>query len=578
MIPLSGVFHSIILLSIISFIIVLIVVVYFRRQHIWRGWHAILAGIYIVLILFFIARGDGFRPLPADTTVLFSKEDVSAEVKVLKNRSGTVALYINEKQQSGTQVRQSERWAGQIPLIFHPHPDTMLVIGLGSGATLNALSEDKAKSITCVDLIGSLREAANYFKDINGDVLNKKDRVRFVVADGINYLNLVRQNYDLILCDIVHPDDVGAGGLYASEFYASCKSRLRPGGFLAQWLLLDQLSVPDLQTILFTFLDAFPQMQIYLGQETTQFQKLLLIGSNQKLSIDPAMIADRLNHVSFADELPGERDVWSFLTYFIADGAAISKHREKVQLNTFNHPLIEYSSPRSKWLPAKTIKNLQYLAGLRLPLNAAFQVDSTGNLLLQTYFNARTYVLEGRCQELSSRYDRADYFYTQAALIDADTLLVSKLLTRLGFILQEQKKTEESENVFRNALSIDSRNADAAFALAELLSSTKRSDQALPYYKYTIRLESANYVAYRKLGDLFSQKQEFENAFYAYSMSVHIEPAQPVVYYILGQLNLNYKKDARQAEYCFQRSLEIDPNHRYREQAILMLKKIRGYD
>jgi spermidine synthase len=578
LIPLSGVFHSIVLLSLISFLIALTAVIYFRQHRIWRYGHAVWAAIYLVLMMFFMARGDGFRPLPPDTTVLFAREDVSAEVKVLKNKMGTVALFINEKQQGGTQVSQSERWAGQIPLLFHHHPDTVLVIGLGSGVTLNALSEDKAKSITCVDLIGSLQEAADYFKDVNGNVLSKKDQVKFVVADGINYLNLVRQNYDLILCDIVHPDDVGAGGLYAREFYTSCKSRLRPGGFLAQWLLLDQLSVHDLQIILVTFRSVFPEMQIYLGHEITQFQKLLLLGSTQKLSVNPAMIFKRLHSVPFAAELPGEKDVWSFLTYFVADGSALNRYLETVPLNTFNHPLIEYTSPRSKWLPVKTVKNLQYLASLRHPFNTVMDLDSAATNRLQRYFSTRTYILEGRCQELSGHYDRADYYYTQAALTDVDTLLVSKLLTRLALILEDQNKAGEAENAMRNALAVNKRNADAAFALAELLNNSGKIDAALPYYKYTVTLDSSNYVAYRKLGDLFSQKQEFENAFYAYSMSVHIEPEQPVVYYILGQLNLNFKKDVPQAEQCFQKSLEIDPNHRYREQAIQMLKRIRGYD
>jgi spermidine synthase len=581
LIPVWGVFHSIILMSGLSFVISFIVVLYFRQyqnRKVQTGWQFIFAAVYLLPALFFIGRGDGFRPLPADTAVLFSREDVSAEVKVLKHSTGTVSLYINEKQQGGTQVRQSERWTGQIPLIFHPHPDTILVIGLGSGVTLNAISEGGARSITCVDLIGSLREAARYFSDINGDVLNKSDRVKFIVADGINYLNLVEQNYDLILCDIVHPDDVGAGGLYAREFYTSCRARLQPGGFLAQWLILDQLSSHDLQTILYTFLSVFPEMQIYLGHETSQFQKLLLIGSAQMITVDPVLISNRLDTAVFSGELPGQNDAFSFLSYYIADGHTLRQKNGEVPLNTFDHPLIEYSSPRSKWLPVKTVKNLQYLAGLRRPLSRTIKKDSSSVEKLQEYFHTRTLVLEGRCQELSRQYEKSGYYYTQAALSDIDTLLVSKLLTGLALTLAEQNKTTEAENTLRNALAVNNRNVDAAFALAELFNMTQRSEEAIPFYKYTVDLDSTNYVAYRKLGDLFSQKREFENAFYAYSMSVQIESVQPVVHYILGQLYLNYKKNVTQAEQCFQKSLEIDPNHRYREQAIQMLKRIREQD
>ena len=576
LIPLWGVHHSIILMSALSFIIAAIVLINFHQQHIWKIWHSLFAAAYLFLFLLFIMKGDGFRPLPPDATVLFSREDASAEVKVLKSKPGTVALYINEKQQGGTQVKQSERRAGQIPLIFHSRPDTLLIIGLGSGVTLNAVSEDAGKAITCVDLIGSLRQAVYYFRDINGDVLNRTDQVKFIVADGINYLNLVEQNYDLILCDIVHPDDVGAGGLFALEFYQKCRARLKAGGFLAQWLLLDQLSVTDLHTILYTFLKVFPDMQIYLGHENTQFQKLLLIGPQDKLSYTPALIAHRLQSSSYGDERKAETDVFSFLTYFVSDGAALRNKLNPVRLNTFDHPLIEYSSPRSKWIKDKTVQNLQYLASLRRPVFSVAAIDSQYVPILKKYYDIRTYILEGRLQELTRQYEKADYYYSQAALADADTFLVSELLTRLAFRLEEQNKKEEGENALRNALAVNNRNGVAVFALAEMLMKTNRMAESIPFYKYAIDIDPSNYTAYRRLGDLYSQKQEFENAFYAYSMSVNIEPVQPVVYYILGQLYLNYKKDVVKAVESFQKSLELDPAHHYHEQARQMLKRIRG--
>jgi tetratricopeptide (TPR) repeat protein len=316
---------------------------------------------------------------------------------------------------------------------------------------------------------------------------------------------------------------------------------------------------------------------MYLGQENTQFQKLLLLGAKDESFFTAEIIEQRLQAVPFAVELPGQKDIFSFLSYFIADGRILAPHREQVRLNTFDRPVIEYSSPRNKWTAAKTIKNLQYLAGLRNPAHTVFNMDSDRTQQIEKFFETRTYILEGECQELIRQYEKAGYYYTRAAMMEADTLLVSRLLTRLAVILESQNKPGEAENTLRNALAVDKRNAEAAFALAENLNKAGRSDAAIPFYKYTVELDTTHHVAYRKLGDLFAQKQEFENAFYVYSRSVSIEPAQPVVYYILGQLYFNYKKDASRAEWCFQKSLEIDPNHRYREQAIQMLRKIREH-
>ena len=75
-----------------------------------------------------------------------------------------------------------------------------------------------------------------------------------------------------------------------------------------QWILLDQLAKPDLNTILATFSYAFPDMQLYLGQEQSEYQKLMLMGSSDGLIVNIDQIRNNLNRLPHVDELFGKND------------------------------------------------------------------------------------------------------------------------------------------------------------------------------------------------------------------------------------------------------------------------------
>ncbi len=576
LIPWFGVVTSISIVSVIAFLISVAVIIKYTSFRESRLEHLFLVIVFFMLFFGINVKGDGFRPLPEGTKVLYSKEDIGAEVKVLKDEQGEIALYINEKQQGGTLVSQTERWTGQIPLIFYNSPDSILLIGLGTGVTLNAITEGPVKHVTCVDLIGSLVEAAELFKDINGNVLKKDDRVKFVEADGINFLDLVSHKYDLIICDIVHPDDAGAGDLYSLEFYQRTRAGLKKNGIFVQWVILDQLATEDLKTILATFYHVFPDMQLYLGQEQNIYQKLMLMGSVSEKRFQFKEISDNLKRLQFSIEFAGKDNPYSFLSFFVTDGLSMEEEFSQVSLNSRDHPIIEYQSPKHKWLIGKSIHNLNYLNRIRQPVYKQIVMDSVQTQICQQYFNARSLILRGRLEEYTGDSEAADISYSRAALIDVDTLLVSYLLAGIAFEFVEEKKSDLAITAFKKSIAVNHRNTGSSFALAEFLSRLGNFDEAFEFYKYTVHQNPTHSPAYRKMGDYYSKNQEFDNALYCYRMSLDINNNQPILHYICGQIYFNHKSDYGNAARNFQISLEQNPYHRYSQQAYDALRKLES--
>jgi len=575
LIPVFGILDSINLI-VVLYIVIAILIIF--KYNVYKN--SILVTVISVSVLFIIyygivyKKGD-LRPLPPDTKVLFAKEDVSAEVKVLQNKYGRRSLYINEKQQGGTNVLQTERWAGEIPLLFHSSPDSVLLIGLGTGVTMNALLEGGAKHITCAEVISSVSDASIFFKNINNNILDNKEQITMIEADGINFLSLSKNKYNIILADIIHPDDVGSSGLYSTEFYENAKNRLETKGFLAQWIVLDQIHLSELKLIFSTFSSVFPNMQIYLGQETNQYQKLLLLGPKNKLEINIDEMKQRLDGCTFSDELKGKNDIYSFISGFVSCGKFIKTEINQVSRNSLMHPRLEYMTPKHRWLFGKGMRGLEYLRTIRKRISDCQEFNSANKKILDKYFDARTNIINGRLADFVKKKEMAEQYYLKAGIEDVDTLLVSDRFSMLAWQDAQNSNMTNAVLNYKRAISINRKNSIASLGLADLLMKMGNTEESLQFYKYTVQIDSNNHQAYRKLGDVFTNKQEFENAFYSYSMSINIYENQPVVYFILGQIYLNHKNDTKQAIKYFQKSLELNSQHRYSKIAFDMLKKLK---
>jgi spermidine synthase len=211
-------------------------------------------------------------------------------VSVLKNEnadfSSTTFVYVNGLGQSWipfyhTGIHSS---LGILPVMLHPAPKAVAVIGLGSGDTPFSLGgRDTITEVTCLEIVKPMAETLRLLqarRPYGGlESLLSDSRFNFVFTDGRRYLGSTDKKFDVIEADALRPTSAFAGNLYSLEYFLLLRSRLNPGGLAATW-------APSLRVVE-TFAKAFPY--VYL------FESSVLIGSDQPVDFDLNAIRARLD-------------------------------------------------------------------------------------------------------------------------------------------------------------------------------------------------------------------------------------------------------------------------------------------
>ena len=117
------------------------------------------------------------------------------------------------------------------PLMSHPRPRDVLVIGGGDGGTVREVVKhpEVERAILCEIDPRVTSVAREYLPSVAAGLADP--RVEVLHEDGIKLVQDHAGAFDVILIDSTDP--VGpAVGLYSPEFYAACKKALRPGGIV----------------------------------------------------------------------------------------------------------------------------------------------------------------------------------------------------------------------------------------------------------------------------------------------------------------------------------------------------------
>src|SRR3990172_6669268 len=131
--------------------------------------------------------------------IVYYKEGIEANVMVKKNEKNELFLRINGKTDAGTGLdMDTQLLSGHLPMLLHPKPENVLVVGLGSGITLGAVEQyGEVKTIEAVEIEKGVVEAASLFSEANHNIFEDK-RLKMVVGDGRNYLLNSKKKYDVI--------------------------------------------------------------------------------------------------------------------------------------------------------------------------------------------------------------------------------------------------------------------------------------------------------------------------------------------------------------------------------------------
>jgi len=165
-----------------------------------------------------------------------------------------------------TQLTTITKVMAHLPLLMLRHkPDSVLDICFGMGTTFRSLLTWDGVHVTAVELVPSVKEAFGYYHADAAQVL-ANPRGHIVIDDGRRFLSRTNETFDVITIDPPPPiEAAGSSLLYAREFYALMKKRLRPGGILQQWF--PGGPGVEAQAIARSLTDSFPYVKMYLSSK-----------------------------------------------------------------------------------------------------------------------------------------------------------------------------------------------------------------------------------------------------------------------------------------------------------------------
>ncbi|HEY6928766.1 MAG TPA: fused MFS/spermidine synthase, partial [Thermoanaerobaculia bacterium] len=350
---------------------------------------------------------------------------------------------------------------GHLPMLLHPDPKDVFVLGLGTGVSAAAIARYPVRSIEIVDIEAAAKDATVAFAPENRNVL-ADPRVHLTVADGRNVLMSRRRSYDVIVSD---PSDVwvaGVGSLLTREFYSIARSRLRPQGVMVQWFHMHSLPPEQLKLLVATFQSVFPNTEFWRPNRGD----VILTGTVEPLAWDYPRLSERVASVpGVAADLQamGLWDPLAIFAAFVLEGDDLKRLIAGVpSVHTDDQPVLEYLSPRAAYVDTTTSNDsgVQSLQTVFLPALTRFDPERE--------LTPRTTYLLGFGHASLGRTDSAVRLMEDAVSREPGN---AKYWIGLGNQYRVQDHRSKAADAYRRALAIVPGEPEASGDLAELLRS-----------------------------------------------------------------------------------------------------------
>jgi spermidine synthase len=197
------------------------------------------------------------------------------------------------------------------PLLTHPDPSQVLLIGGGVAGDLREILKHPIASVTYVELDPLLIEAAQtHLSPRDAAVLNDP-RVKLIFSDGRLYVKQVSDtrrisnlpisqspnppisHFDVIILDLPEPSTGALNRFYTQEFFTEIRAILNPGGIFSLGLpSAENYWSPELArrngSIYHTLKTVFPEIVVLPGEHN------FFLASDTPLETSPAILAERL--------------------------------------------------------------------------------------------------------------------------------------------------------------------------------------------------------------------------------------------------------------------------------------------
>ncbi|UCG63464.1 MAG: fused MFS/spermidine synthase [Deltaproteobacteria bacterium] len=487
-------------------------------QALYRGPKVLLEHEAMPEIVFY---GDGIGGF---TTVEKVTDELGTDQYALRNSGKPDA--------SSHGDRATQTLLAHIPLLFHPDPERVMVLGLASGMTAGEVLHYPVRQLDVLEINDQAVKASGFFTPWNNACLTDP-RTRLIVQDGRNHLALTRERYDVISSEPSNPWMAGLANLFTLEFFETVRDRLREHGIFVQWIHSYEMDWSTFALAGRTFAKVFPHSLLMTTMPWEPGDYLLVGFSGQRVpSLDVARknmkYAQRSRNISLTEpRLLFHLIITEDLNGFFGPGP----------LHTDNWPRLEFAAPKQLHLVDLSIEKAM-TEGRWLSPQTRSIIDA-GNpmdtLLDLVEFSATSYSddppfgvidLDDATPSQKERYLSIVKRYCSQTFVDDYEIFQSHEV-------KEGCATIQAVKLGRH-IALNPDDAKAYSGLGFALLAMGKVDEAIQALQRAASLSPFDFAARNNLGAAFARLGRYEEAIAHFSEAVRIKPKEAEVRYNLG--------------------------------------------
>jgi spermidine synthase len=410
--------------------------------------------------------------------------------------------------------------SAHFPMLFHPEPKTVMVLGLASGVTAGEALCYPIEKLDVLEISPEVVTASSFFDPWNNNVLSNP-KTELIVQDGRAHLQLTERKYDVIISEPSNPWMAGLAALFTRDFFELARDRLNEDGIFAQFFHSYQMDWPTFGMVCRSFADVFGNNVLI----RTRPDDYLMIGfkSRKGLVLDNARRNLRFAQRSKNITIPDVRALYNLVATedigFLAGSGPV---------NTDSRPRLEFAAPRTMFIDDPIITKMVRAGRMLIPETGRMQWEMQQDTDLQIDFfammlsvNSQAYEmvdLSGADEGQRERFFKLVEGYAGRRAIDYSLIKDEQLESRCRSI---QIDTIVSK------LDVVADKAIAYYTLGELYRQSGLLVKAERCYSEALRLKPEHAPLYNDLGVVLHLQGRFDEAIACYDEALRLRPYYP---------------------------------------------------
>ncbi|MEW6619422.1 MAG: polyamine aminopropyltransferase [bacterium] len=194
--------------------------------------------------------------------LLYEKQSAYQNIKIVDSyQFGKMLLLDDIVQLTETDEFIYHEMLVHSPLLTHPEPGSVYIVGGGDGCTLREVLRHPVEKVTMVELDKEVVSICQEYLDISKDAY-KDSRVNLIFAEASITLQNSKESYDIILVDSTDP--IGeAVNLFTPQFYQTAARYLNDSGIIVTQSGSPIFQPNMLQMVVNNMKTVFPVVKVY---------------------------------------------------------------------------------------------------------------------------------------------------------------------------------------------------------------------------------------------------------------------------------------------------------------------------